>query len=631
MYIDHTGATTDFELVLPNRAAPAYDPATGQPGPVVDLDLLHPAHTNNFALASGGPGDFLSRSNNPAANTDPNRLPGNRTVFRLQRRLNPRLPQLSLAANPFVTVDIADQDATRGVGVIGFAGTDLNFDGTIANQNNAEVRLQTLDASTERGQPLDNNRNSGITGLVQSSGPTPPVSPLRTTLSAANSTSPPQFGHRYVFLPHFDRDYASVVELFHIPLFGPEQVARSAPQMWMVPEYLDPASNLERGQLQLPNGPVSFGGAVLLESEDRNHDGNLEASEDANGNGLVDAPLTSEDTNGNGQLDFGEDLNHNGVLDSHPYHFHRFLSLAEVPTRTHRQLGDPLQVNRVPGRLNLNGIRDPRVLAGLLDDLEVHGIPERDQGGPNPGYTEDRNLNGLLDAGEDLNGNGTLDIIPPDAYEDRNGDGRWNRGLMTAGNVEPLRDWWLQFLLARDGNDPTSGMLLPLGGTSRPFRDLGLLHASKRTANRSSLEDTILRRMPDAVISARSLDSPINTNGNGRRLFELSTNSEFENSTPSLDSLMRYRMLSKIIGNSTTRSNCFVVFVTIGMFECVQITPPGTTEAVTRIGGPLLNGTTPITYRKGYLVDRSAAFEVIDLTTGSLDWKKLVMAQQRIK
>ena len=116
--------------------------------------------------------------------------------------------------------------------------------------------------------------------------------------------------------------------------------------------------------------------------------------------------------------------------------------------------------------------------------------------------------------------------------------------------------------------------------------------------------------------------------------FELSDETEFtfptSGATP-VSPLMQHRLLSKMIGNTTTRSNCFVVFVTIGMFECVQFTPPGTTEAVTRIGGPLLNGTTPVTYRKAFIVDRSAAFDAYDQTTGSFDWKKLVMAQQRIK
>jgi hypothetical protein len=295
-------------------------------------------------------------------------------------------------------------------------------------------------------------------------------------------------------------------------------------------------------------------------------------------------------------------------------------------------LGDPLQVNRVPGRLNLNGIRDPRVLAGLIDDLQVHGVPERDAGGPNPGYTEDRNLNGILDAGEDLNGNGSIDVIPPDATEDisPNGipNGQWDRGLADVTGSDANRDWWRDFLLSRDGQDATSGLWLPLSGTSRPFRDLGLLTTpidpttSLPSTTRSSIEDTILRRMPTASSAA------------GRRLFELANENEFtfltSGATP-IDPLMRHRLLSKMIGNTTTRSNCFVVFVTIGMFECVQVTPAGSTEAATRIGAPLLQGGAPVTYRKAFIVDRSAAFEGLDQTTGSFDWKKLVLAQQRIR
>ncbi|TXT21302.1 MAG: hypothetical protein FD138_4084, partial [Planctomycetota bacterium] len=151
IYIDHTGTTTDYELVCPNKAAGAYSMATGQPGTVVDLDLLHPNHTNRFALVptSGSPGDFLSRTNSPATNTDTNKLGSNQTVFRLQRRANPRLPQLSLAANPFVTVDTFDRDANSGA--VGVDVIDLKFNGTITDQTTAATWLADVSLkSSER-------------------------------------------------------------------------------------------------------------------------------------------------------------------------------------------------------------------------------------------------------------------------------------------------------------------------------------------------------------------------------------------------------------------------------------------------------------------------------------------------
>lgn len=665
IYIDTTGGT-DFEMVCPNKTAPAYMSGT-QPGSnIVTLDLLHPNDNNKFALATGNPGDFLSRNNSPTMNTNP--VPAYftddtaHTVFSLQRRLNPRLPQLSLTVNPFVPVDAFDRDGRTAAGKIGVQRMDLAFDGTITDQATALARVQHDDLrSTERGQPLKNIKIAPDTDDLALSGNVTPGM-MKTTFTANNSNSPAQFNERYLFLPHFDRDFSSVVELFHIPLFGPREVTRDASMMWLAPEFSSGGADLgQLGATMDPNalaptyiGPLSFGAAVFLQSENRDGVAGLSASEDTNGNGLLDTP-PSEDTNGNGWLDYGEDLNNNGVLDSHPYHFHRFLGFAEVPTRAHRQLGNPLQVHREPGKLNLNGIRDPRVLAALIDDLQVHGIPERDLNGN--GYTEDKNLNDVLDAGEDLNGNGTLDIIPPDANEDLNSNGRWDRGLQDITGTDPGRDWWTDFLLARDGFDTTSNLLLPLGGTSRPFRDLGLTATSRLDTNQS-LEDTILRRFPTA------------TPPDSRRLFELSTEAEFKrdedkngngvfdanNPLEDLNSngifdpatedsngngvfdrvsgpLMQHRLLSKVIGNTTTRSNCFVVFVTIGMFECVDVTPAGTTETVTRIGAPLLDatGTTPVTYRKAYIVDRSTALEAYDRASGTFDWKKLIMAQQRIQ
>ena len=104
--------------------------------------------------------------------------------------------------------------------------------------------------------------------------------------------------------------------------------------------------------------------------------------------------------NKDGMVDPVEDLNGNGVFDiprNPPNHFHRLLSLMEVPTRTHRQLGDPLKINRVPGKINLNGVRDPRVLASLIDDRQVISPPERDINNSSSNYT-----------------------LPPDAFEDLN-------------------------------------------------------------------------------------------------------------------------------------------------------------------------------------------------------------------
>src|SRR5690606_18565678 len=99
--------------------------------------------------------------------------------------------------------------------------------------------------------------------------------------------------------------------------------------------------------------------------------------------------------------------------------WYRLLEFVEIPSRWHLHYtnkpltidaglhnANPIGVFRTPGRVNLNMIRNPEVLAGLMDDRDVFSL--------NPS-----GLPALLDSKE--------------------------------GGV---RDWWTQFLWARDGADP---------------------------------------------------------------------------------------------------------------------------------------------------------------------------------
>ncbi|RLT05582.1 MAG: hypothetical protein DWI21_12585, partial [Planctomycetota bacterium] len=419
---------------------------------------------------------------------------------------------------------------------------------------------------------------------------------------------------------HHDRDFASVVELFNIPLRDPAAVTRNQRNSRRPPESpvgvpAGPFPALDqRGQLEV-GGPFTFGAAVLIQSEDSDENGTLALGEDSNGNGALDPG--EDGTNGNpmdGVLQFGEDVNGNTVLDvpgtanhAAPNHFHRLLSLVEVPTRSHRQLGDPLKLTRVPGKLNLNGINDPRILAALLDERALMNAPERDLNG-----------NGIFDAAEDLNGNGIFDYGLTDA-------GQPTDELYGAGPLGIGRDWWFNFLVSRDGIDPTSNLPLPMSAgipsprPPRPFRDMGLLRSSQSTTPLSSpVEDTVLRRLPNSI--------------SGRRLFELGSENP---SPPGADEFLdgtvaptlRHRLLSKVANNTSTRSNCFLVFVTIGMFECKEL-PNG----ATRVGAPMDvdNDGQPDTHRAVFIIDRSIAEEAYDKGSKSFDWKKLVLAKQRV-
>jgi hypothetical protein len=112
-------------------------------------------------------------------------------------------------------------------------------------------------------------------------------------------------------------------------------------------------------------------------------------------------------------------------------------------------------------------------------------------------------------------------------------------------------------------------------------------------------------------------------------LFELASEAELSAAgiAGQVDPILRHRLLSKIVGNTTTRSNVFVVYVTIGMFECLE-----QSSGAVRIGGQMdVDGDgQKDTHRAVFIIDRSQAEEAFDPTTGTFDWKKLIKARQRI-
>ena len=148
----------------------------------------------------------------------------------------------------------------------------------------------------------------------------------------------------------------------------------------------DPADhstgNRGRGMSIIADSGTVNANIGFLPNEDKNFNGKLDLTEDTNGNGLLDA---GEDANGNETLDLSEDTNGNGTLDG----------------------GDPLDANHFVA--NREG--------GLFVDLSGTAIGNivainntiTGQGSGSLTFTEDLNSNGILDAGEDTNGNLRLD------------------------------------------------------------------------------------------------------------------------------------------------------------------------------------------------------------------------------
>ncbi|MCX7408734.1 MAG: hypothetical protein NTZ32_11695 [Planctomycetales bacterium] len=271
--------------------------------------------------------------------------------------------------------------------------------------------------------------------------------------------------------------------------------------------------------------------------------------------------------------------------------WHRLWEFFEVPSRINRnlQLGSELEVTRTTGKLNPNAIRHPDVLAAWLDDSEVVDLNLTNPTSP------------------------TIDSVA------------------TMGEAT-TRDWWQQFLLARDPVDPywksiapvASQMLVPLPGLplhsnapvsvttpwytrreqwsstagmaqtapdARPFRGFSDLGDSVWGTGRG-----MLRTLPNDEAAPQAAAPPSPPKTKKRGLFEVGNSNDHTNG--SLDPIVRNGLLSKMLNNATPRSHCFAVFITVKYFQAAD------DNGAIRIGGPL-NGIPEPEYRGFFVVDRS--------------------------
>ncbi len=247
------------------------------------------------------------------------------------------------------------------------------------------------------------------------------------------------------------------------------------------------------------------GNGLLDGFEDRNRNGRLDLSEDKNGNGVLDAGEDSngngvldltEDTNGNGRLDFGEDANEdkngNGKLDAgEDLNGDGFLNKGNADgLLTGAQLIVGNQIIRNGGDGIRTNITNNGSVSLLVVGNKIGRSDDRSTGNGGAGlnlnadagtlnlqlgflYDEDKNFNGLLDIGEDLNGNNALDsalaIHSNDIVANRGGGVLFNlsgtaQGQIAAiGNtIDGLGGGALGFLL----NGDTTGIPFDLSNTS---------------------------------------------------------------------------------------------------------------------------------------------------------------------
>ncbi|MEQ9408463.1 MAG: hypothetical protein RIK87_12085 [Fuerstiella sp.] len=497
----------------------------------------------------------------------------------LRRRLNPNLPLVPLTENPWVEVDR-----------IRVEFKDLFNFTTNMGSYTATPELEQI-TSDERSESLDSN------SLTDAEHPPATSSDYRYNtiahrldqLDGVNDATTTVAGGIFsLWQPHFDRDFASVAELFHLPVIGPRLLTERLNRMRYAPAQ---QSSVSVGTVDATGDPNLIGSAVAM--------------------------FLQPDV-----LPVGNDANDNA--------WYRLLQFVEVPSRVNTMLGNYLTRHRLPGKVNLNGIRHIEVYAGLIDDALIADVPIQNVPG------------GAL--GNDINNqyapfmHASVSPIPMSLNGSR---GTGATGL-TAVNDEsgtPIvfptyKDRWFEYISERDGAtaayDPVNArnttFWIPGTPNAKPFRSLGFRKQTPTGSSVSdtSLDDTVLRRFnPDAT------DGSLATNRHWLELGSPANHNDPNTVASTATQRERHLLLSKLLNNTTTVSNTFIIYGTAAYFDSVE----DPTSGLIRVGGRMgldLDGDGNEQNDPGwekravFVVDRTELLNAYDPGTGSFDWQRLI-------
>jgi hypothetical protein len=495
----------------------------------------------------------------------------------LQRRLNPNLPRLPLAENPWIEVD----------------RSRVLFRNLFDRSGASPVVQLDQTRSFERQEPL-NTASAGFNGKEEDQTSTAPLDNRFNSIGSVNDRnrvfSSGTINPFDLWQAHFDRDFASTAELLNLPIVGPRLLTSSLDRM-RYPGYIQCYDNhLGSGPAVTPDNIAGAAGMFLWPDFD---------------------PTTTTATENDNR-------------------WYRLLSFVEAPSRVNRMLGNYLNLTRLPGKLNANTIRHREVLAGLIDDEQFANAPvlADETPGAAPGTP---------------NGDDDGPFLPTVA-------GSTDNVLdSTPGGI--ARDRWQEFINERDGlvdsYDPTAvtpgarSFWIPGTPNSRPFRSPGYTTSA---ASDNGLEDTMLRRLSidkpstttfnragegNASYTTASADPATNRHwlevGNRDFHTDPTTGNEYTATT-----VQKHQILSKLINNVTTVSNCFIVYGTAAYFEA---TPDPSGSGHFRVGGRMgldLDGDADQTNDAGwerraiFVIDRTELFNAYDPGSGSFDWERLV-------
>lgn len=341
-------------------------------GRQLDLDLQDGTTASWYQLRNGD-------GTNPGVNalldpTTPNIAANQELDINLRRRAYPNRPLPSNATEE------ADNPwvSVDTLHIDNVRSLDFNTGDTGA-QIQAELTNKTK--SRERREPF-----AGFNGEADynAGGPSAnAASYLVNTLEGKNSALSGDFSR---WQHHFDRDFASLAEILQLPIRGGIRTVQAV-----------------GNGFESPRGQMASG-------------------------------IINELGNAASQFLVPRDPSSGSVVNR----WHRVLELLEVPSRAHVSIPgfrNPLDYPRVPGKMNLNGMRHPEAFAALIDDPAIIG----------------------------------LDLSTPSlpAVTDQAGDSRGN--------------YWSNFLQSRDGRrvsgaaptaDPVTTLFLPGTANSTPFRSM---------------------------------------------------------------------------------------------------------------------------------------------------------------
>jgi len=195
---------------------------------------------------------------------------------------------------------------------------------------------------------------------------------------------------------------------------------------------------LDRGEDFDADGQIDMHNELVINEQnivETNYQGNGDA--DVNGNGVIDAVAYNFDINGDGVINqgaYGQDLDGDGTVDNGS---ERDLNRDGTFQTTEDLDGDGRF--DVGEDLNGNGFVDA-ALSEFADQVDYDGNGTIDATAQiaalNP-INEDRNGDGALSSSEDIDGDGTFDLV----NEDLNGDGVLNNGGNNLGEGALLNEF----------------------------------------------------------------------------------------------------------------------------------------------------------------------------------------------